>query len=60
MAQQLRVFAALPENLGTIPKTHMVAYDHLELQLQRIQRFWVPPAPTLMCTYPHADTHNHI
>lgn len=33
IAQQLGAFAALPENLDLIPNTHIVAHNHLELQL---------------------------
>jgi hypothetical protein len=29
MAQQLRALAALPEDLGSIPSTHMVAHNCL-------------------------------
>jgi hypothetical protein len=29
MAPQLRVLAALPDNLGKIPTIHTVAYNHL-------------------------------
>jgi hypothetical protein len=29
MAQQLRVLPVLPDDLGSIPSTHMMAYNHL-------------------------------
>ena len=29
MAQQLRALAALPEDLSSIPRTHMAAHNHL-------------------------------
>jgi hypothetical protein len=32
MAEQLRALAALPEALGSIPSTHMAAYNCLEPQ----------------------------
>ena len=34
MAQWLRTLAALPEDLGSIPRTHMTAHHPLELQSQ--------------------------
>lgn len=36
-AQWLRELAALGEDLGLVPSTHMMAHDHPELQLHRIQ-----------------------
>ena len=36
MAQRLRVLAALPEVLSSIPSTHMVPHSCLELQFQGI------------------------
>jgi hypothetical protein len=32
MAQQLRALTVLPENLGSIPSTHMAVPHHLQLQ----------------------------
>jgi hypothetical protein len=34
MAQWLRALAALPEDLGSVPRTHVADHNHLELQLQ--------------------------
>lgn len=31
MAQGLRAFAAPPDNLGWIPRTHMAAYNYQQL-----------------------------
>ena len=33
VAQRLRALAALPEDLGSVPSTHMVAPDHLQQDL---------------------------
>lgn len=37
MTQGLRELDSLPENLGTIPISHVVTHSHLQLQFQRIQ-----------------------
>jgi hypothetical protein len=37
MAQRLRALAALPEDLGSIPNTHMAAHNSLELLFQETQ-----------------------
>ena len=34
MAQWLRALAALTENLGLIPRTHLVPTDYLQFQIQ--------------------------
>jgi hypothetical protein len=36
MAQRLKALAALPEDPGSIPSTHMVAHNCLQLQFQGI------------------------
>lgn len=36
MAQQLRALAALPEDPGSVPSTHMAAHNCLKLQFQGI------------------------
>ena len=36
MTQQLRAFAPLPEDLGSIPSTHVVANNYQTLQFQGI------------------------
>jgi hypothetical protein len=36
LAQWLRALAVLPEDPGLIPSTHMVAYNHLQLQFQEV------------------------
>lgn len=33
MAQQLRTLAAFPEDLGSVPSTHVVAHNHLFVTL---------------------------
>lgn len=38
MPQWLSSLAALSEDLGSIPRTHSIAYNNLELQFQRFQR----------------------
>jgi hypothetical protein len=37
MAQWLGALAALPEDLSSVPSTHMTAHNHLQLQFQGIQ-----------------------
>ena len=37
MTQCLRALAALPENQGSSPSTHMAAHSYLQVQVQRIQ-----------------------
>ena len=37
MAQQLRALAALPEDMGSVPRTHIVAHKWLKIQVQGIQ-----------------------
>ena len=37
MAQWFRALVVFPEELDTIPISHMVAYNHLQVQLQEIQ-----------------------
>jgi hypothetical protein len=37
MAGQLKRLTALPEDTGLVPRTNMVAYNHLNLQFPRIQ-----------------------
>jgi len=37
MAQQLGALAALAEDIGSIPSTHMTTHNHLSLQFQEIQ-----------------------
>jgi hypothetical protein len=39
MSQRLRALAALPEDTGSIPGTHMAAHRHLQLQFQGIWYF---------------------
>ena len=34
MAQQVRVLAALPEDLSSIPSIHLTAHNHLKLQFK--------------------------
>jgi hypothetical protein len=34
MAQHFRALAALVEDTGSVPSTHITAYNHLELQSQ--------------------------
>ena len=36
MTQQLRAFASLPEDLGSIPSTHVAAHNYQTLQFQGI------------------------
>jgi hypothetical protein len=55
MAQQLRELAALPEDWGLIPSTHMAAHKSLELQLQRIRCPLLASMDTI-CTW-YTDTH---
>jgi hypothetical protein len=46
MAQCLRALAALPEDLGSIPSTHMAAHNCLQLQSWESNAFfWPPGAP---------------
>ena len=44
MAQWLSALVALPEDPGSIPSTHMVTYNYLQLQFQGIR-------------HPHTDIH---
>lgn len=37
MAQWLRALAALEEDLGLVPSTHMLVFNHLKLQFHGIQ-----------------------
>ena len=36
MAQQLRAFTVLAEDLGFVSSTHIMAHNHLQLQFQEI------------------------
>jgi hypothetical protein len=36
MAQRLRAFAYLVEDMGSVPSTHVEAYTFLQLQFQEI------------------------
>jgi hypothetical protein len=68
MVQPLRALADIPEDLGLIANTHMVAHNHLQLQSQGI---WCPllastGSACTWSTYRHADetpihmvAHNH-
>ncbi|KAM7323429.1 hypothetical protein ACRRTK_017535 [Alexandromys fortis] len=42
MTQLFRALAALPEDLGLTPSTHMAAHNRLHLQLQRSQHPLLP------------------
>lgn len=60
MAQPLRELAALPENAGWIPSTHVEAHDNVYLQTQEIH----PPLDILSTRqaqgaqiYMQANTH---
>ena len=45
IAHWLRGMAALPEDPGSIPITHMAAHNHLKLQFQGSDAlFWLPQA----------------
>jgi hypothetical protein len=39
IAQRLRLLAFLPEDLGSIPSTHMAAYNYLQLQFRGYDTF---------------------
>lgn len=43
MAQRFRASAVVAENPGVVPRPHMVAHSHLELQLQGSDALFCPP-----------------
>jgi len=45
MVPQIRVPAALAEDPGSVPSTHLVALGHLSLQFQEFWCLLLPPCP---------------
>ena len=56
MAQWLRTWTALPEDPGSIPRTHTAANNCLELQPQKIQH----PSPTAVSTIHTCDVQAYM
>lgn len=48
--------AALPEDPGGVPRTHMVAYNRVKLQFEEMQCcFWPSQAPGMYIGYSQED-----
>ena len=63
MSQQLRALAALAEDVGSVPSTHMMVYNHLLLMFQRAQYPILASIGNRLAhsaqTYMQANTHSH-
>lgn len=53
MAQRLRALTVLPEDLSLMTSTHMLFYNHLELQFQGIQRHLLTSLDTRRANVAH-------
>lgn len=58
MAQWLRELAPLTDDPGSIPRTHMVAYNHLQLQFQDSMPFSGLQSLLITCSA-HELTQSH-
>ena len=60
MAAQLRALAALPEDLGLIPNTHMAAHNYYNSSFRGCAAFfWPPLEPAYTCEYTYSDMNTH-
>lgn len=50
MAWWLRAFAVFPEDLGSIPRTHVETYNGPELQFKNLTILWFLYQAHTMCT----------
>lgn len=57
MSQWLKILAALVEDPGSVPRTHLTVYNCLQLQFQRSQYLLLAPqAPSMYTVHiTHAD-----
>lgn len=60
-AQRLRELAALSEDTGLVPSTHVVAHNHLLFQIQGISAlFWLLWASRVSVAQTHMQTNTQI